>query len=200
MDQERSKANRPGFFTPYSSGDPTLNVPVTAGQAGVMSPYMNFDPNYIKTGEAEFIFPEGADKQRGRFEVAFSQIGGAVLAGGLYGTLNATYLWKKHGQTDVTARIRYTDWANTVGKRAAFHGQALGTIAVLYSIIGIVVAKSTGVEGEVNILTSATATGALYRMADGHKKLLRGGAIGFGLASLFCLWKNTDKIRYMLDG
>ena len=41
-----------------------------------ISPYLNFDPSYLGTTQPEFIFPEGAAKQRGRFEVAFSQIGG----------------------------------------------------------------------------------------------------------------------------
>lgn len=29
----------------------------------------------------QWIFPEGASRQRGRFELAFGQIGGAVMAG-----------------------------------------------------------------------------------------------------------------------
>lgn len=47
-----------------------------------LSPYLNFDPAYIPVHQPEFIFPEGAVKQRGRFELAFSQIGAACIIGG----------------------------------------------------------------------------------------------------------------------
>lgn len=43
------------------------------------SPYLNYDPRLIQRAQPEFIFPEGASKQRGRFELAFSQIGSSVM-------------------------------------------------------------------------------------------------------------------------
>lgn len=43
------------------------------------SPYLNYDPQILKQSQPEFIFPEGASKNRGRFEFAFSQIGSAVI-------------------------------------------------------------------------------------------------------------------------
>lgn len=43
------------------------------------SPYLNYDPRILQQAQPEFIFPEGASKQRGRFELAFSQIGSAVI-------------------------------------------------------------------------------------------------------------------------
>lgn len=43
------------------------------------SPYLNYDTRFIQQAQPEFIFPEGASKQRGRFELAFSQIGSAVM-------------------------------------------------------------------------------------------------------------------------
>lgn len=44
------------------------------------SPYLNYDPRvFSQQTQPEFIFPEGASKQRGRFELAFSQIGSAVM-------------------------------------------------------------------------------------------------------------------------
>lgn len=33
----------------------------------------------------------------------------------------------------------------------------------------------------------------------GVTEMMRGGVIGFGLAAVFCLYKNTDKLRYMLE-
>lgn len=43
------------------------------------SPYLNYDPRILQQSQPEFIFPEGASKQRGRFELAFSQIGSSVM-------------------------------------------------------------------------------------------------------------------------
>lgn len=40
----------------------------------------NVHPHVLKSiYQPEFIFPEGASKQRGRFELAFSQIGSSVM-------------------------------------------------------------------------------------------------------------------------
>jgi mitochondrial import inner membrane translocase subunit TIM23 len=49
-----------------------------------LSPYLNYDPRYLQS-QPEFIFPEGASKQRGRFELAFSQIGSSVMVGAAIG-------------------------------------------------------------------------------------------------------------------
>ena len=50
-----------------------------------LSPYLNFDPSYLQTSQPEFIFPEGANRQRGRFELAFATIGGSCMVGGAVG-------------------------------------------------------------------------------------------------------------------
>jgi import inner membrane translocase subunit TIM23 len=66
-------------------GAQDFNVPVTSGGSNpVISPYLNFDPALIAPSQDSFIFPEGlGSRQRGRFELAFSQIGGSVLCGGI---------------------------------------------------------------------------------------------------------------------
>lgn len=63
------------------------------------SPYLNIDPSYIPQTQPEFIFLDGASKQRGRFELAFGQIGGSCMIGatlgggsGFYNGLKATTL------------------------------------------------------------------------------------------------------------
>lgn len=70
-----------------------------------LSPYLNYDPRYLKSAQPEFIFPEGAAKQRGRFELAFSQIGSSVMIGasiggtvGLYNGIRSTALAKQTGK------------------------------------------------------------------------------------------------------
>ena len=43
---------------------------------------------YNFQSEPQFIFPEGASSQRGRFELAFSQIGGSVFVGNYFQTIS----------------------------------------------------------------------------------------------------------------
>lgn len=45
----------------------------------------------MQQSQPEFIFPEGANKQRGRFELAFSQIGSSVMIGAGIGGLAGFY-------------------------------------------------------------------------------------------------------------
>lgn len=52
-----------------------------------LSPYLNYNPAYITPSEPEFIFLDGSVKQRGRFELAFCQIGAACFVGGGIGGL-----------------------------------------------------------------------------------------------------------------
>lgn len=76
-----------------------------------LSPYLNYDPRFLQQAQPEFIFPEGASRQRGRFELAFSQIGSSVMIGaaiggtaGLYNGVRATAL---AGQTGKLRRTQY---------------------------------------------------------------------------------------------
>lgn len=76
-----------------------------------LSPYLNFDPAYLPPSQPEYIFPEGAAKRRGRFELAFSQIGAACIIGagiggttGLYRGIKATSL------ADQTGKLRRTQY------------------------------------------------------------------------------------------
>lgn len=75
-----------------------------------LSPYLNFDPSYLPS-QPEYIFPEGASKQRGRFELAFSQIGAACILGAMVGGSTGFYSGLKSttlaGQTGKVMRTRY---------------------------------------------------------------------------------------------
>lgn len=61
------------------TGFPSSNRHQQQSPISSFSPYLNYDPRILQTSQPEFIFPEGASKQRGRFELAFSQIGSAVM-------------------------------------------------------------------------------------------------------------------------
>lgn len=56
-----------------------------------LSPYLNFDPAYFPISQPEFVFPEGFANQRGRFELAFTQIGGACTIGAAVGGASGFY-------------------------------------------------------------------------------------------------------------
>lgn len=61
-------------------------------QLSTLSPYLNFDPAYLKeASHPEFILPEGAGERRNRFELAFSQIGSCCMSGALLGGANGLY-------------------------------------------------------------------------------------------------------------
>ena len=83
-----------------------IYLPVSSQQGlAPLSPYLNFDPAYLPPSQPEYIFPEGAAKRRGRFELAFSQIGAACIKGagiggatGLYRGIKATSLAEQTGK------------------------------------------------------------------------------------------------------
>lgn len=80
-----------------SSASSTFGAPI--------SPYLNYDPRFLQQAQPEFIFPEGATKQRGRFELSFSQIGTSVMIGagvggvaGFYNGIRTTSALKQTGK------------------------------------------------------------------------------------------------------
>lgn len=110
----------------FSSQYWEINVPslITApSRAPVLSsPYLNYDPRYMQKAQPEFIFPEGASKQRGRFELAFSQIGSSVMIGAGIGETKrfwhvkhkySSYYFRWSGwilQRNQSNKPRTTDW------------------------------------------------------------------------------------------
>lgn len=186
-----------GLLGSYSSNDPSMNVPVTSSST-VMSPYLNIDPAYISPSpESQFIFPEGASHRRGRFELAFSQIGGSVFAGATFGGVNGvvTGIKETAGQT---GPVKRTMMLNCIVKQGASSAQTLGVVALMYGGIGVIISKLRGAEDELNTMTAATATGMLYKSTAGLAKCARGGAIGFGLAAGYCLLTSRDRLKQMV--
>ncbi|XP_046584730.1 mitochondrial import inner membrane translocase subunit Tim23-like isoform X1 [Haliotis rubra] len=198
MDPQKGRAS---IFSPYSSNDPSMNVPVTAGAAGsIMSPYLNIDPTYIGGGgEGDFIFPEGANRQRGRLELSFSQIGGSVFAGGAVGGLNGVLTgYRETRAAQLTGAVRRTQMLNFITKQGASSAQTLGVIALMYSIFGVVLSTSRGVDDELNTVVAGTATGFLYKSSAGWKKCARGGAIGLTLSVAYVLFTSRDRLKTMI--
>lgn len=75
-----------------------------------LSPYLNFEPSYLQTTQPEFIFPEGARHQRGRFELAFTTIGGCCVigaaAGGMMGFMQGMKDTAAEGHTGKLRRTQ----------------------------------------------------------------------------------------------
>lgn len=162
---------------------------VTHKQITPLSPYLNYDPRYLNISQPEFIFPEGASKQRGRFELAFAQIGSSVMVGasiggaaGLYNGLRATTL---AGQT---GKLRRTQLLNHVMKQGSATANTLGTLAVMYSAFGVVFSWARGEDDEVNTVLAGGATGLLYKSSSGLRRCFIGGGVGLAVTSLYVLW------------
>ncbi|XP_059617602.1 mitochondrial import inner membrane translocase subunit Tim23 [Phlebotomus argentipes] len=175
---------------PLSFGVPTESPTPSRKQATQsLSPYLNYDPRFLQSAQPEFIFPEGASKQRGRFELAFSQIGSSVMTGaavggvaGLYNGIKATNL------ANQTGKLRRTQLLNHVMKQGSATANTLGTIAVMYSGFGVLLQWARGEDDEINTVLAGAGTGLLYKSTAGLRKCAIGGGVGFTLAALYCLW------------
>ncbi|XP_043501242.1 mitochondrial import inner membrane translocase subunit Tim23 isoform X1 [Polistes fuscatus] len=177
-------------------------IPLTP-QEGLapLSPYLNFDPSYLPPRDPQYIFPEGAVKQRGRFELAFGQIGAACIIGagigastGLYRGIRATAL---AGQT---GKLRRTQLINHVIKSGSALANTLGVITVMYSGFGVLLSWARSTDDSWNTLTAATATGMLFKSTSGLRKCALSGCLGLGIASLYCLWNNRNSLSQLRYG
>ncbi|XP_044736159.1 mitochondrial import inner membrane translocase subunit Tim23 isoform X2 [Chrysoperla carnea] len=161
-----------------------------------LSPYLNYDLNFIPQSQPDYIFLEGAGKQRGRFELAFGQIGASAMTGaavgginGLYNGLKATTLAGEKG------KLRRTQLINHVMKNGSATANTLGTIAVMYSTFGVCLSWIRGTDDDLNTLVAASATGVLYKSTAGLRKCAMGGAIGLSLAAVYCLWNSRENLQ-----
>ncbi|XP_031639701.1 mitochondrial import inner membrane translocase subunit Tim23 [Contarinia nasturtii] len=155
------------------------------------SPYLNYDPRvFSQQTQPEFIFPEGAGKQqRGRFELAFSQIGSAVMIGaglggmvGLYNGIAATSMANQSG------KLRRTQLLNHIMKQGSATGNSLGSITVIYSVFGVLLQFVRGKDDETNTVLAGTSTGLLYKSTAGLRRCAVGGAMGLTISGLFCAY------------
>ncbi|XP_017073291.1 mitochondrial import inner membrane translocase subunit Tim23 [Drosophila eugracilis] len=163
------------------------SVATTFRRASV-SPYLNYDSRYLQT-QPEFIFPEGANKQRGRFELAFSQIGTSVMVGGGIGGMAGIYNgFKVTTVLEQKGKLRRTQLINHIMKQGSGTANTLGTLAVLYSACGVLLQFVRGQDDHINTLIAGSATGLLYKSTAGMRRCAYGGAVGLGISSLYCLY------------
>jgi len=84
---------------------------------------------------------------------------------------------------------------NYVARQGATTASALGSIALIYSLLGTGISKVRGVDDELNTVASGGLTGLLYRSTAGWKSSLRGGLYGLGIASLYALATSKERLQ-----
>lgn len=164
------------------------------------NPYLNFDPSYVNTSpESQYIFPEGASRNRGRFELAFSQIGGSVVVGAGAGGVNGLYKGLQFTTAEkLQGAIWRTQMLNFITKHGASSAQSFGVLALMYSAFGVVLSKARGADDELNTLASGFLTGLAYKSSAGWKRCLRSGGIGVGLAAAYVMITSRDRVKEMM--
>uniref|UniRef100_A0A803Y699 Mitochondrial import inner membrane translocase subunit TIM23 n=1 Tax=Meleagris gallopavo TaxID=9103 RepID=A0A803Y699_MELGA len=148
-----------------------------------LSPYLSLDPKYLVQDTDEFILPTGANKTRGRFELAFFTIGGCCMTGAAFGALNGLRLGLKETQNMAWSKPRNVQILNMVTRQGALWANTLGSLALiktflengmqehcssrsealLYSAFGVIIEKTRGAEDDLNTIAAGTLTGMLYK-------------------------------------
>ena len=185
-----------GFFgaagAGYSDAD-LAGVPLTG--MNPLSPYLNVDPRYLVQDTDEFILPTGANKTRGRFELAFFTIGGCCMTGAAFGAMNGLRLGLKETQNMAWSKPRNVQILNMVTRQGALWANTLGSPALLYGAFGVIIEKTRGAEDDLNTVAAGTMTSMLYKCTGGLRGAARGGLAGLTLKSLYALYNNWEHMK-----
>ncbi|XP_003207866.3 mitochondrial import inner membrane translocase subunit Tim23 [Meleagris gallopavo] len=160
-----------------------------------LSPYLSLDPKYLVQDTDEFILPTGANKTRGRFELAFFTIGGCCMTGAAFGALNGLRLGLKETQNMAWSKPRNVQILNMVTRQGALWANTLGSLALLYSAFGVIIEKTRGAEDDLNTIAAGTLTGMLYKSTGGVRGIARGGIAGLTLTGLYALYNNWEHMK-----
>ncbi|CAF1300079.1 unnamed protein product [Rotaria sp. Silwood1] len=187
-------SNKHGFSL-FGNHNMNESVPVhsTPGMNS-LSPYLNFDPKLLNRNGSQFILPEGQKEKRGRLELMFFTIGGAVIAGSMIGSMSGLYRGIRETR-DLTGSIRTSSIINYIARQGATTASAMGSIALIYSLIGTGISWTRGIDDELNTVASGSLTGLLYRSTAGLKGALRGSLYGFGVSSLYVLLTSKERLQ-----
>lgn len=179
--------------TPGYSNTDLAGVPLTG--MSPLSPYLNVDPRYLTQDSDEFILPTGANKTRGRFELAFFTIGSCCMSGALLGGLNGLRMGLAETKDMSWSKPRNVQILNLVTRQAATWANTLGSVALLYSVFGVVVEKTRGAEDDINTVVAGAMTGLLYKSPGGLRSAARGGLVGLTLTGVYALYNNWEHLR-----
>lgn len=149
----------------------------------IQSPFLQPGFSLPENISSEFIVPEGVSRNRGRFELAFSQIGTSIMIGssigGTIGTykgllLNLLFTYLTHldiifgigirevSKLEALISIKRTQLLNYITRNGASMANTFGVITLTYSAIGVGLSFVQEENDDINTLISAVATGALY--------------------------------------
>jgi len=160
-----------------------------------LSPYLNVDTNYLQSTPQYLEFDQ--DTRRGEMEKSFSAIGTACClgsgVGGAYGLYEGI---KQTANSELSAKLRRTQIMNYCLKGGASTGNALASVAVIYSLSNWLLTKTELVEDdEAKSLISGTFTGALFKSTTGIKKCVRGAGVGLALSAFWAFGiKKQDSV------
>lgn len=155
------------------------------------SPYLNYQPY---NDPNQYIIPNAAPgHQRGRFELAFSQIGGSVLTGALFGGTLGTVRGLKLVRDLPSYTVKRTQMLNSIVKGSTTSANAFGVVALVYSSVAVGLSLMRD-DDDINTISSATLTGLVTAAVTSkhtvwQKTLMRSGigaGIGLGLSLLYC--------------
>ncbi|KAL4641175.1 mitochondrial import inner membrane translocase subunit Tim23 [Arapaima gigas] len=165
-----------GGASPEYSNSELAGVPLSG--MSPLSPYLNVDPRYLTQESDEFILPTGANKTRGRFELAFFTIGGCCITGAAFGAVNGLRMGLAETRDMAWSKPRNVQILNLVTRQGATWANTLGSVALLYSAFGVVIEMARGAEDDINTVAAGTLTGILYKSTGGLRGAARGGLAG----------------------
>ena len=159
MDSNNKEGSAPGLFT---------GLPGLGGGAGMgqLSPYLNIDPSYLQNSAPEYIFDTEA--KRGKLEKSFTAIGSSVCIGagigGAYGVYDGV---RQTALATMSGRLRRTQITNYTLKSGALISNALGSIAVSYSLMYCLLSlgKSMGMTSRISKISYSFQAATLYTLS-----------------------------------
>merc|ERR1712013_504972 len=96
-------------------------------------------------------------------------------------------------------KLRRTQITNYTLKSGALVSNALGSIAVSYSVLYCLLSLAHEDHDEAKSVVSGTLTGLMFKSTSGLKKCARGGLLGFGLSTLWAFGlKPQESIQHYL--
>jgi len=154
---------------------------------GQLSPYLNIDPSYLNQSQPEYLFNE--ETKRGALEKSFSAIGSSVVIGSAIGGTFGFFDGIRKTANEQKAALRRTQIMNYTLKRGGLIGNALGTIAVSYSVLYCLGNQVPLIEEneEAKSIISGTLTGLFFKSTSGLQKCARGGLVGLGISAVWTL-------------
>jgi len=187
MEDGRGAATPGSLFGSY----PSFGQSGTGGLTG-LSPYLNVDPSYLQTQAPEFIRNE--ETKRGNLEHSFTAIGSSVLLGGALGGAYGLYDGVRlTALSQMKGKLRRTQILNHTLKSGGSVSNALGSIAVVYSSLYLLMNQIYEEEDEAKSCVTGALTGLLYKSSSGIKSCAKGGLFGLSAAAIWAFLLKKDQ-------